>query len=393
MLPALLAATVTLLLTPVALRLALRLRALDMPGGRKRQPQPIPRLGGIAIAGGILFSLAPCLKLLSHGTFMGSSRSEMYWFGVGALIIFVLGLADDVRPVGPLVKLVVQAAAASLLVAVGWQFEALRLPWEAKLTVGAVAPILSVLWIVGVTNAINLIDGLDGLAAGIVAIISSSLLVLAVLQPSPEIVITTSCIVGACLGFLRHNRRPARIYMGDSGSLLLGFILASLTLRTSVKASATVAILVPILALGLPVIDSLLVMWYRFLRGHPKMGRVAGIFHGDRKHLHHLLLETRVARSRVNLTLYGLVLAFCLMALLVATSGNLRLGLAFLVIQFLVVLLIRKAGLTAEARRLAEDKLAQLGEPAPDTANAAPTMPLASRPGGRPLEKETLVIK
>ncbi|MCP4204947.1 MAG: undecaprenyl/decaprenyl-phosphate alpha-N-acetylglucosaminyl 1-phosphate transferase [bacterium] len=368
--PALLAGVFTLALTPLAVRLAVHFRAVDPPGGRKRHAQPMPRLGGIAIAGGIVFSLGLSLAFLSEDRFGGLSAQEMIWFGIAALIIFALGLTDDLVPLGPFTKLFFQLVAASIVVAIGWQFTVLRLPWEARFSVEALAPVLSVLWIVGVTNAINLIDGLDGLAAGIVAIISASLLILAILQGQPEIVIAASCTVGACVAFLRHNWRPAKIYMGDSGSLTLGFILAAMTLRSSAKASATVAILVPILALGLPVIDSLLVMWYRFLRGHPTMGRIAGLFHGDRKHLHHLLLETRVERNRVMLTLYGLVLLFCLMALAVATSGNLRLGIAFLVIEFSAVLFIRKAGLTAEARRLADRRLAQLD------ANATGEIPI-----------------
>lgn len=359
-LPALLAAVVTLLLVPQALRLAVRLRAVDHPGGRKRQDGPVPRLGGVAIAGGMVFSLGLSPLLLSRQILYGLSSSEVLWIVAAALIIFVLGLADDIRPVGPIAKLLCQTVAASIVVSIGWQFTSLRLPWEGQFSVAAAAPIVSVLWIVGVTNAINLIDGLDGLAAGIVAIISSSMLVLAALQQSPSMVIATSCIAGACLGFLRHNWKPAKIYMGDSGSLLLGFMLAAITLRTSVKASATVAILVPILALGLPVIDSLLVLWLRFLRGHPTMSRVAGVFHGDRKHLHHLLLETGAKRSRVIFSLYGLVLGCCIMALIVATSGDLRLGVTFLIIEFTVVLLIRKAGLNAEARRLAERRIAGL---------------------------------
>ncbi len=354
LLPAFLAAVVTMLLTPAVIRLATRLRAVDLPGGRKRHQSPMPRLGGMAIAGGILISLAISLVLLSSNLPRGLEAGEILGFGFALSIIFALGLTDDIIGLPPLPKLLCQILAASIVVALGWQFTNLRLPGVGSFYVGAVAPLLSVLWIVGVTNAINFIDGLDGLAAGIVAIISSSLLVLAVLQKSPETVIVTSCIAGACIGFLRHNRRPARIYMGDSGSLMLGFLLAAISLRSSVKASAAVAILVPILALGLPVLDTLLVIWYRFLRGHRQMNRVARVIHADRKHLHHLLLETRAGRSSVMLTLYGLAIGFCLMALLVAASGSLWLGLAFLGVEFAAILLIREAGLRAEARRLAE---------------------------------------
>ena len=381
LLPGLVAAAATMLLTPAVAQLAVRLRAVDEPGGRRLQSRSIPRLGGIAILTGILISLVPSLLLLTREALQGVSPTETLWLLVAILIIFAVGLVDDIRPLGPFPKLFFQVAAASIVVGMGWQFVNVRLPWATEETfyVGAVAPLLSLLWIVGVTNAVNFIDGLDGLASGIVAIIASSLLILAVLQRSPETVVATSCVVGACLGFLRHNWNPARIYMGDSGSLTLGFILATVSLHSSVKASATVALLVPILALGLPVLDTLLVMWYRFLKGHTRMNRIARVFHADRSHLHHLLLETQRERSKALWMLYGLALAFCVMALVVAASRNLMLGLAFLAVEFCAVLLIRKAGFRAEARRLADARVTNIdnGEARPAALDplAAPAPP------------------
>lgn len=382
LLPGLVAAAVTILLTPAVAQLAVRLRAVDEPGGRRRQSRSTPRLGGIAILTGILIALVPSLPMLTRGeTFRSVSPTETLWLLVATLIIFAVGLVDDIRQLGPFQKLFFQLVAASIVVAMGWQFSNIRLPWAAGDTfyLGAVAPLLSLLWIVGVTNAVNFIDGLDGLASGIVAIIASSLLVLAILQRSPEVIIATSCVVGASLGFLRHNWNPARIYMGDSGSLTLGFILATVSLRSSVKASATVALLVPILALGLPVLDTLLVMWYRFLKGHARMNRVARMFHADRSHLHHLLLETQRHRSKALWTLYGLALAFCVMALVVATSRSLWLGLAFLSVEFCAVLLIRKAGFKAGALRLAEDRVSHIDDaeitPGDTDSIAAPPLP------------------
>jgi UDP-GlcNAc:undecaprenyl-phosphate GlcNAc-1-phosphate transferase len=375
LLPALLAAIVTLVLTPGVVKLAVRVRAIDVPGGRKRHRREMPRLGGVAIFGGILFSLGPSVLVISGRAFRDVSTTEIAGFTVAVLIIFALGVVDDIRGLSPYTKFLVQVVAAGILVAIGWQFTALRLPWEGRFYLGAVGPILSILWIVGITNAINLIDGLDGLATGVVAIIASSLLVLAVLQRRPETVIVASCLLGACLGFLRHNWRPAKIYLGDSGSLTLGFILAAITLRSSVKASAALAVLVPMLALGLPLFDTLLVMWYRFLRGHRHLNRFARMFHADRNHLHHLLLETHTERSKTVLTLFGLAIGFCAMSLVVAASGSFWLGLAFLGVEFAAVLLIRRAGLNAEARRLTDDRLRHL-DPVTGTIEVVP----AARP-------------
>lgn len=362
--PGLATALVTMLLTPAVIRLAHRTRALDIPGGRKRHARTTPRLGGIAIVGGIVAVLGPALALFTPGAFQALRTEDFLGFSFAAGLIFCLGLADDLLGLRAAYKLAVQIAAASIMVSMGWQFHTLRLPIEGSFELGVLAPVLSVLWIVGVTNAINFIDGLDGLAAGIVAIIGGSLLVLAVLQESPETVVVTSCIVGACLGFLRHNRCPARIHMGDSGSLMLGFLLATISLRSSpsVKASAALAILVPVLALGLPVLDSLLVMWYRFLRGHRTMDRFARMFHADRAHLHHLLLDHKTERRRVMLILFGMAALFCGMALLVAASNSWWMGVAFLVVEFVAVVLVRRIGLTAEARKLAGRRIDELSE-------------------------------
>lgn len=354
LLPGLATGLVTLLVTPWVMRLARRTRALDTPGGRKRHARTTPRLGGVAIVGGIVVVLGPALAFLAPDAFRTLRPQDFLGFTFAAALVFCVGLADDLFTLRAAHKLLVQIAAASIIVSMGWQFDTVRLPIEGSFELGGLAPVLSVVWIVGVTNAINFVDGLDGLAAGIVAIIGASLLGLAVLQGSPETVVVTSCIVGACLGFLRHNWAPAKIYMGDSGSLILGFLLATISLRStpSVKASAALAILVPVLALGLPVFDTLLVMWYRFLRGHRTVDRFAGMLHADRSHLHHLLLDNKTERRRVMLILFGMAGLFCAMALLVAASDDWRMGAAFLAVEFVAVLLVRRVATTAEARGL-----------------------------------------
>lgn len=364
-LPFTLAAACTLLATPWVVRLAWHLRALDLPGGRKRQPDAIPRLGGAGILAGILVAMVFTAWLFGDE----DARTIIFTgrFHLAVLLIFLLGLVDDLRGLGAVAKFSVQSVAAGLVISAGWQFEALSLPVEGRLDLGFLAPVLTLVWIVGVTNAINLIDGLDGLASGIVAIVSGSLLILAAVQSSTSVLVLTSAICGACLAFLRHNWAPAKIYMGDCGSLTLGFLLATVSLHASpsLKASAAVAFLVPILALGLPVIDTLLVMWYRFLRGHDLVNRVVRMFRADRSHLHHILVDNASERRKVMLTLYGLAIAFCAMAVLVATSGSWILGLVFLAVEVSAVVLIRRAGLASAARRMADLQRADIAHDAP----------------------------
>jgi UDP-GlcNAc:undecaprenyl-phosphate GlcNAc-1-phosphate transferase len=351
---AVIAALLTNLMVPPVTRLALVLRALDHPDSRKHQKGAVPRLGGVAIMTGL--GLGAVLTALTRwGEWQGLRRSEMVALALGTGLVFLVGVIDDLIGVSAAKKLLVQIAAAGLLVRIGWAFEVLRLPILGEVKLGWLGGVLSVVWIVGVTNAINLIDGLDGLAGGVVAIISTSLLGYAILQGNVGTVLLMAATAGACIGFLRHNWEPAKIFMGDSGSLSLGFLLAAATVHSSLKAPAAVAILVPILALGVPVMDTLLVMAVRFL-DRPKgqvTGRFLRMFHADRQHLHHLLTHLGGARSRIVTVIYMVVLSFCAMALIVAVTGEINLGIALIVLEFLIVLGMRQMGLAMAARRLA----------------------------------------
>jgi UDP-GlcNAc:undecaprenyl-phosphate GlcNAc-1-phosphate transferase len=168
--------------------------------------------------------------------------------------------------------------------------------------------------------------------------------------------------VGGSLGFLRKNWAPAQVYLGDSGSLTLGFILALVSVRSSMKASTAIAILVPILALGLPVIDTLLVMLFRFMQGkrrrrrNPFLKRLARVFHADRSHIHHLMLLLGSSRRRIVIIIYSIAAVFCTMALIVATSHNVSLGLLLISLEIFVVLGIRQLGLKADARKMSLEK-------------------------------------
>ena len=351
---AIVAAFVTHLLVPVVTRLAIHLRAMDQPGVRKLHASAVPRLGGVAIMGGL--GIAAGFAALGHWTTWASriGGKELLALVAGTVLVFLVGVVDDLRGVGSGAKFLVELAAAALLVTAGWSFGVLRLPFVGGVDLGLFGPVVSVIWIVGVTNAINLIDGLDGLAGGVVAIISVSMLAYAALQGSPGSVVLMAATAGACLGFLRHNWEPARIFMGDSGALTLGFLLAAMSVHSALKAPAAVAILVPILALGVPVMDTLLVMAVRFL-DRPQtrpLRRFLRMFRADRKHLHHLLDHVGARRSQAVALIYALVVAFCLMALVVAVTGQTNLGLLLVVIEFLVIFGMRQLGRQAQATRL-----------------------------------------
>ena len=353
---ALTAGLVTNLLVPPVARLAVALRALDHPGGRRFQTTPVPRFGGIAIGMGLALSAGVIAVLQWRQWGVRVLREELVALALSTALVFLVGVVDDLMGVSSAKKFLLELVAACMLVRVGWSFEVLRLPGVGQVELGALGGVVSLLWIVGVTNAINLLDGLDGLAGGVVAIIATSMLSYAILQNNPGTVVLMAATAGACIGFLRHNWQPASIFMGDSGSLTLGFLLAAASIHSSLKAPAAVAILVPILALGVPVMDTLLVMLVRFLdrpKG-PLTARFLRMFHADRNHLHHLLDQFGGRRNRIVVLIYAVVLSFCAMALLVAVTGQTVLGMALLGVEFAVVLGMRQMGLRMRARRLAK---------------------------------------
>jgi UDP-GlcNAc:undecaprenyl-phosphate GlcNAc-1-phosphate transferase len=358
----LVAAVVTSALVPLVIRVAQALQALDHPGGRREQDEAVPRLGGLAIVIGLGTALVFMAILMRTIGQFGLARNELLAMALATFMIFLVGLVDDIAGVSVLDKFVVQVLAAFLVVKLGWSFDVLGLPGGQNLSLGVFGQAVSVVWIVGVTNAINLIDGLDGLAGGVVAIIAGSFLVYAVLQGNELTAVALAAVVGACVGFLRYNWVPARIYLGDSGSLTLGFILAITSVHSSLKAPAAVAILVPILVLGVPVMDTLLVMLVRFLdRPKGPFGtRFLAMFHADRNHVHHLLLRYSGSRPAVVGWIYAAVLAFCTLALVVAVTRSPAVGVVLLVTEFAAIVAMRWLGLRAGARSLAAQKRAEV---------------------------------
>ena len=382
---ALAAGLVSNLAVPLVARLATTVRAVDYPGGRKQQEAVTPRLGGLAIVGGVAFAAAGTALAEWEQLSGVIHRSELIALAMSAALVFFVGVVDDLLGVSTWKKFGVETLAALLLVNVGWQFHSLSLPGSGWLHLGPFGPIITVLWIVGVTNAVNLLDGLDGLAAGVVAIVAASLLAYALLLGNLGTVILMAAITGACVGFLRHNWAPARIFMGDSGSLTLGFLLAAMTVHSSLKAPAAIAILVPLVALGVPVIDTLLVMGVRFLaRPHGRLAdRLLAMFRADRNHIHHLLLHRR-DRRRVVAWIYATVIVFCALAVVVALTRNPTLGLSVLAIEGVVILALRRSGVqarlvekSAEERKALRSDLGVAGgsgDGLDDTAQPAPVV-------------------
>jgi UDP-GlcNAc:undecaprenyl-phosphate GlcNAc-1-phosphate transferase len=326
--------------TPLVRLLALRFGIVDRRGGRHIHAEAIPRLGGVAIAAGWCFPLLTFFPLDSFGRDTLSHATEQL-IGVvgGGVALCFIGALDDLRGLRAIYKLLAQIAVASFAYAHGFRIDAVSLPFVGMLTMGAFALPVTVLWIVGITNAVNLIDGLDGLAAGVCFFAALTGFVVAILNGSPLVALTLASLMGVLLAFLFFNFNPARIFMGDSGSYLLGYVLAttSLTGALQQKASTTVSLLVPVLALGLPIFDTLFSMFRRFLERRP-------IFSADRGHVHHRLLDLGLTHRRAVVLLYGVSVAFAACSLGLSFGRSWEMGIALLSASIVVVLLLRFTG-------------------------------------------------
>lgn len=323
----------TLFLTPQARRLATALGAVDVPDNQRRiHKTPTPRLGGVAIYVTFLLTLL-CVPLLrSNVSHLFSEDLRWYVAIVGpATLIFWLGVYDDLRGSSALLKVTVQVMAAALLHWAGFGITNLSLPFgEAWLLPWWLSFPMTALWIVGITNAFNLIDGIDGLAAGASAFALLSVLVFSIMMGREAVTLTSAILLGAVIGFLYFNFHPASIFLGDSGSLFLGFMVAALSLAGAQKGTTAIAIAIPLVSFGLPVLDVGLSLVRRFLRGQP-------LLQSDRGHIHHRLLDHGLSQRQTAILLYGICGLFSLFGLLLLNPARSVAALIFCVVGVLVV--------------------------------------------------------
>lgn len=284
---------------PVIRRLALRWNFLDYPDGdRHRHTTPVPRLGGMAVFLGLLAALAIVPVVFSNLAAATPWAVPLNRALVGScVILFVIGLLDDLRGVRPLVKLIGQTAAAAIVIAFGFRIDVISFMPGTQIELGAFAVPVTVLWLVGVSNAFNLIDGLDGLAGGVGIIALITITSSAAALSSANVPFQAMALAGALAGFLKYNRSPARIFLGDSGSLVVGFLLAVLAVRGARNSSGVVYALIPIFALSYLLLDTGIAMLRRWLRGAP-------LSRADGRHIHHQLLGLGLTPKRAVFVIY-----------------------------------------------------------------------------------------
>jgi UDP-GlcNAc:undecaprenyl-phosphate GlcNAc-1-phosphate transferase len=286
---ALIAFAIVVLLTPAVGGMARLLGVVDRPAERRLNKRPIPRLGGLAIFLGIL---VPSLAFLSLD-------GEMRGIVLGAAVACVVGAVDDFRGLDPLPKLAGQVAAASIPLAFGVWIDHFTFPFIGVVDLSPwVGMPLTVVWIVAVMNMVNFLDGMDGLAAGVCAIAGLTFAILALSLGKVDAALLSAVVAGACIGFLRHNFFPARIFMGDSGALVLGFTLATVSISGLLKTASTVVLFLPLLVLAVPIIDTSFVVAKRVKYGQP-------ISSPDRSHLHHRFMNIGFSQRRAAVTMWA----------------------------------------------------------------------------------------
>lgn len=315
--------------TPLVKVFAERIGAVDVPkDDRRMHKKPIPRLGGLAIFFGFIFSF------LVWGSLDNVLRGVL----LGAIIIVVLGIVDDIVPLNAKLKFLVQIIAASIPVACGMRVERITnfIPFSEGLYIdfGLFSIPLTILLIVGITNSVNLIDGLDGLAVGVSTISAFTILAISILTGQTYVLVLISALAGACVGFIPYNFNPAKIFMGDTGSTFLGYILACASIMGLFKYYAIISFTIPFLVLGLPIFDTAFAMFRRILNGQSPM-------QADRGHVHHKLIDYGFTQKQTVAILYAISGVLGLAAVVLTTSGVLKALLMLITIVICAVITVK----------------------------------------------------
>lgn len=312
---------IALVCTPFAKRLAIRLGAIDYPRKRGMHEEPIPRMGGVAIV--VSFIVTAGLMM----PFVEDLRSKQFvGFLIGGVIIALTGVVDDIYGLKPRAKLAMQILVSLIVIYSGTRITFVA--WPVLTSFEAISAPVTMLWIIGITNAVNLIDGLDGLAAGVSSISALCLMVLCLISGNQPAAVLAATLAGSCFGFLPRNFSPAEVFMGDSGALFLGYVLAVSSIIGLFKSYALLAVVITVFALALPIFDTAFAMIRRAANGKPIMS-------ADRGHLHHRLVDAGYSHARAVIILYAVSIVCGVIAILIALK-DLR---AVLIVALFVLIL------------------------------------------------------
>ena len=362
MLAILIAFVVSFALTPVVKILAQKVGAMDVPGEARRvHDHPIPRMGGLAIFLGFIVSMLLFVDI----------TQEVRGILLGSIIIVITGVIDDIISLRAWTKFLIQILSAVIAVLHGVVINVVSNPnvfsSQEAIVLGWLAIPLTVLWIVGITNAVNLIDGLDGLACGVSTISAISMLVIALLVSESDVALVMAALVGACLGFMPYNKNPAKMFMGDTGSTFLGYILATISIQGLFKYYAIVSFAVPFLILGLPMFDTLFAIIRRLAHGQNPMAP-------DRGHIHHRLIDMGLNQKQAVAALYVISSILGLSAVMLTSSGAIK-AMLFLMALAVAAFLASRVIFRRDIDRALQAEKAAAEEKSTETATPAETVP------------------
>ena len=316
------------LLTPSVKKLAFKIGALDKPEKRKVHTHVMPRLGGLAIYCGFIIAILCTVHI----------NKDVLGIITGGTFIVLLGVLDDKYSLPAKVKLLGQIVAALILCAFDIKIEWLNNPWGGYFYLDLFSVPFTVFWVISFTNVVNLIDGLDGLAAGVSGIASITVILVAVQQGFYSVAVITAALAGGIIGFIRYNFNPASIFMGDTGSMFIGYMLAAISIFGAVKSAATIALIVPAVALGLPIMDTAFAILRRYTNGQP-------IFQPDKGHLHHRLLAMGMSQRQAVMLMYAISAALSVAAVVLTEVDGYFAALVIAVIITCVAIGAKKIGI------------------------------------------------
>lgn len=325
------------IITPLLIKIGIKYGFVDKVNRRKIHQGVIPRIGGIGIALGTMFPLFLLLFYKNDvSQVLFGSMSNVYVIIFGGIAISMLGLYDDIKGTNAKIKLLFQIGLALSAWYFGFEISAVSTPW-GPVQLGWLGMIITVLWIVGIINAFNLIDGMDGLSSGVSFFACITIMTLSIANGYMFVALVSAALAGAVVGFLIYNFNPAKIFMGDAGSMFIGYILAIVSLKNQSKGHTIVSLLVPIIAMGLPILDTTLAFVRRYMRNQ-------SIFAADRQHIHHMLLSKGWNQKKVVLVLYGITVFFTLLAMLLIFNKDAKAFLVITVFSIVVGVIITKLG-------------------------------------------------
>ena len=326
----------SLILTPLVRWLGIKFGAMDEPSERKVHLKPIPRTGGMAVFVVFVLTLVITSLFNTNVSNLLALDRQMVFFMAGAVICFGIGIFDDFRKLGPNIKFFFQIVAASIAYWGGISIGGFSI-FTVFIKVGLLSYLVTVFWFVLFINAVNLVDGLDGLAAGIVVFASVVMVILSILREDYLTALFFTALGGSALGFLRYNFNPATIFLGDGGSYFLGYAVAGLSIMGLVKSQVGAAMLIPLLALGIPLFDTILSPFRRFVRGRK-------MFRPDNGHIHHKLIGKGLTTKKTVLFIYMLTFFLCIAAVVMVNMRDEQAGLFLIVLGAGVVIFVRKLG-------------------------------------------------